>query len=63
MLRYFLVLIALFLAARIIRGVVTYLFPRISRRNFPNNPPTQGMQKDVTEYQDVQDAKFKDVSQ
>ena len=62
MFRFFLVLVAIFLAMRIVRSIMTYLFPPIDSQNRSdpglsrNDPPKEA------EYSDVQDAKFKDLS-
>ncbi|HEY4611649.1 MAG TPA: hypothetical protein VII11_01560 [Bacteroidota bacterium] len=62
MLRFALVVLAVFLAIRIIRGVLRFLFPPVD--------PSKGTQSDSqkpeppakpAEYKDVKDAKFKDL--
>jgi hypothetical protein len=60
--RSLLVLIAVVLAIRIIRGVIAALFPPVDpQEKTREGSPSKGQGKSKVEYRDIQDAKFKDL--
>ncbi len=58
--RFLLIALAFFLLIRIIRGIISYLFPSTKSQDSPQVGSTSQKSK-PKEYTDVQDAKFKDV--
>lgn len=59
MFRFILVALVVFLLIRMIRGIISYLFPPTDTKG---RPPVESHPQDKPkEYSDVRDAKFKDL--
>jgi hypothetical protein len=59
MLRFILIVVGFFLLIRIIRGIISYLFPPTNKQAPP--PVESNNLEKPKDYSDVQDAKFKDI--